>query len=40
MGHKIGNLEQVKDARDRIEKAGARTATAAEIRQSLKSCQH
>jgi uncharacterized protein (DUF849 family) len=37
MGHKIGNLEQVKDARHRIEKAGSRTATADEIRQSLQS---
>ena len=37
MGHKVGNLEQVKDARARIEKAGARTATAAEIRRSLQS---
>jgi uncharacterized protein (DUF849 family) len=35
MGHKVGNLSQVKDARDRIEKAGARTATATEIRESL-----
>ena len=37
MGHQVGNLLQVKDARDRIEKAGARTATAAEIRQSLQT---
>jgi uncharacterized protein (DUF849 family) len=40
MGHKIGNLLQVKDARDRIEKSGARTANAADIRQILKSSQH
>ena len=37
MGHKIGNLAQVRDARARIEAAGGRTATAADIRQALKA---
>jgi uncharacterized protein (DUF849 family) len=40
MGHKVSNLEQVKDARHSIENAGAHTATATEIRQILKSSQH
>ncbi len=36
MGHRIGNVAQVRDARRRIEAAGARTATAAEVRERLK----
>ena len=37
MGYETGNREQVVDARARIERAGGRTASAAEIRQSLKA---
>jgi uncharacterized protein (DUF849 family) len=36
MGHTIGNVAQVRDARRRIEAAGARPATAAEVRERLK----
>lgn len=36
MGHRIGNVAQVRDARRRIESAGARAATAAEVRERLK----
>ncbi len=36
MGHRIGNIAQVRDARRRIEMAGARPATAAEVRARLK----
>jgi 3-keto-5-aminohexanoate cleavage enzyme len=37
MGHKAGNLAQVRDAHARIDAAGGRAATAAEIRQALKA---
>jgi len=36
MGHRIGNLAQVRDARRRIEAAGARVATASEVRARLR----